>query len=115
MTTLMASLQAWALAFAGMSALALAMERHHASLKGRTDLMPGRCWILRAGGVLLLLAAAGPCVQAWGASVGVVAWLGWLSAGALLTVAGLSVLPRVVAVAAPAATLIALGAWIWVA
>ena len=115
MTTLMASLLAWALAFAGMAALALAMERHHGALDCRLDLTPWCCRMVRAGGVLLLATAAGPCVQAWGGQVGMVAWLGHLSAGALLTVAGLAVMPRVVAAAAPAATLAALCAWFWAA
>lgn len=113
MTTLMASLLAWALAFAGMLALALAMERHHAALNSCLSMTPWRCRMLRTSGLLLLAAAAGPCVQAWGTPVGMVAWLGFLSASALLTVAGLAVVPRVVAVAASAAALIALGVWFW--
>ena len=56
-----------------------------------------------------------PLRAAWGGQVGMVAWLGHLSAGALLTVAGLAVMPRVVAAAAPAATLAALSAWFWAA
>jgi hypothetical protein len=49
---------------------------------------------------LLLAVAVMPCLRAWGFSVGVVAWLGWLSIGALLAVALISAAARWAAAAA---------------
>jgi hypothetical protein len=47
-------------------------------------------------GALLLALAVWPCVAAWGTTVGVVAWLGFLSAGAGVLVGLLPYAPRVV-------------------
>jgi hypothetical protein len=82
-------------AYAGMAALSLAMDRHAEQVHGRS---PRAAWrgALRLLGALLLALAAVPCVRAWGASVGVVVWLGLLSAGALLLVLLLPYAPRAV-------------------
>lgn len=82
-------------AYAGMAALSLAMDRHAEQVHGRG---PRAAWRvgLRLLGALLLALAAAPCVEAWGASVGVVVWLGLLSAGALLLVLLLPYAPRAV-------------------
>lgn len=86
MPPLTASLLALALAFAGMAALSVAMDRHHEQLTRRREtprlLRVGLCAL---GGLLIALALV-PCVFAWGASVGTVVWLGFLSAGALCVV-----------------------------
>lgn len=86
MTTTSASLLTLALAIAGMAGLGLAMDRHYEQLTRRRE-MPGllRVW-LRGLGTLLIALALSPCVLAWGGSVGAVAWLGFLSAGALCVV-----------------------------
>lgn len=97
MNVLQASWLAFALSFAGMAALAFAMERHHEQLTAAMEISAARARLLRAVGVGLLAAAAMPCVQAWGWSVGVVAWL---SAGALLVVALISIAARGAAAAA---------------
>lgn len=94
MSSWFASLLALALSFAGMAALAFAMERHYEQLTGARTLPPGRSWQLRCLGAALLPAAALPCIVAWGASVGSVAWLGCLSAGALGSAAAISAAPR---------------------
>lgn len=97
-------LLAFSLAYAGLAALSLAMERHHRDLFGRA---PGRRArpVLRGGGWLLLLAAIWPCVAAAQVSIGIILWLGLASAAALL-LAGL--LAWVPAAAIPAAILLPL-------
>lgn len=83
MQPLPAALLALALCYAGMAGLCLAMDRHHAQVWKRDASTPAR-WGLRTLGWLLLALALLPSVSAWGATVGVVVWLGFLSAGALL-------------------------------
>ena len=92
MSEWLAGLLSLALAFAGMSALAFAMERHYEQLTGTRGTPPARR--LRCVGAALLLAAVLPCVWAWGATVGSVAWLGLMSAGAVGCVAAISAAPR---------------------
>ena len=70
------------LSYAGMASLSLAMDRHHGQVFGRDAAVHVRRALQLAGSVLLAL-AIWPCVAGWSASVGVVAWLGFLSAGAL--------------------------------
>ena len=94
MSALWAGGSSLALAFAGMAALAFAMERHYEQLTGARALPAARHWQLRCLGAALLLAAVLPCVWAWGATVGSVAWLGFLSAGAVGCVAAISAAPR---------------------
>lgn len=86
MTTLTASLLALALSFAGMLALSLAMDRHHEQLTRRRETPRLLRGCLRVLGSLLIALALLPCLLAWGGSVGTVAWLGFLSAGALCVV-----------------------------
>ncbi|WP_107315523.1 DUF3325 domain-containing protein [Achromobacter xylosoxidans] len=81
------------LTYSGMACLSLAMPRHYDQVWGR-DPSAGHSRVLRGAGILLLLLALLPCVGLWGNTVGVVAWLGWLSAGALLWVGMLSWSPR---------------------
>lgn len=114
MTSWQASGYALALAFAGMTALAFAMDRHHAQLTGEQEIARGRSRLLRLLGSLLLAAAVLPSVGGWGATVGVVAWLGWISAGALVAVLWIAAAPRWAArAAAAAAPLALLGCWWW--
>lgn len=94
--TAFASLVALALACAGMAFLCLAMERHHQQVWGREP-SRGQRLGLRGGGALLLSLALLPCVAAWSATVGVVLWLGFLSAGALPLVFALPYAPRATA------------------
>ncbi|WP_420995098.1 DUF3325 domain-containing protein [Cupriavidus sp. 30B13] len=81
-------LGAWsslALCYAGMTALCLAMDRHHAQLWRREPARVHRI-ILRSVGWLLLMLAALSCLRGWGASIGAVVWTGSLSAAALALV-----------------------------
>jgi hypothetical protein len=93
MNMVFAGVAAWLLAYAGFAGLCLAMDRHHAQVWGR-DASPRARWGLRGAGWLLLTLALWPCVAAWGATVGVVVWLGFLTAGALLLVGLLPYAPR---------------------
>lgn len=99
-----AALMALSLCYAGMAGLCLAMDRHHGQVWGR-DAPPAARWGLRAVGTLLLALALCPCLVAWGATVGVVVWLGFLSAGALLLVGLLPYVPRLATVVAALAAL----------
>lgn len=83
-TGMAAPLAALALAHAGMSGLALAMDRHCEQATGRAEVP--RAWrlALRAGACLPLALALAACTGAWGATVGFVAWCGFLTAGGLL-------------------------------
>lgn len=109
MTTGHASLLALSLALAGMAGLSFAMDRHHEQLTRLHALSARRRGLLRAAGTALLAAASVPCVAAWGTTVGAVAWLGFLSAGALPVALLLSYRPRGVAWFAACAAVAGLG------
>lgn len=79
-----APLAALALSHAGMAGLALAMDRHHEQATGRAEVPRAQCLVLRAAASLLLALALAACTGAWGATVGFVAWCGFLTAGGLL-------------------------------
>lgn len=117
MTALHACWAAWALSFAGMAALALAMDRHYELPQGRVDMCWRRRWLLRTAGASLLLGAIVPCVWAWGGSVAWVASVGFWSMGGLSVLLALTWLPRWLACAAAFAALCAavglalLGPW----
>ena len=82
------------LSYAGMASLSLAMDRHHGQVWGR-DAAPNVRRALQLAGALLLALAIWPCVAGWSATVGVVAWLGFIGAGALLVALLLPYAPRV--------------------
>ena len=94
MSAWQASLVSLGLAWSGILALALAMDRHYEQLTGLREVPGARRRWLRWAGALLLGAVALLCQQAWGGSVGVVACLGFWSVGAVATVALLSAWPR---------------------
>ena len=94
MNTLQASVLALALSFTGMAALAFAMDRHYEQLTGNYELPAAQRWLLRCVGVMALVAAIWPCAVAWGATVGSIAWLGWMSVAALTVVLLISAAPR---------------------
>ena len=81
------------LSYAGMASLSLAMDRHHGQVWGR-DAAPQRRRALQVAGSALLALAVWPCVAGWSASVGIVAWIGFLSCGALLVALLLPYAPR---------------------
>lgn len=113
MSTLHASLAALALAFAGMVALAFAMERHYEQLTGARELPAGRGRQLRCLGVPLLALSLLPAFWAWGATAGTVAWLGFLSCGALAAVALIGVHARWTARLACLATVVVAADLVW--
>lgn len=73
-----------ALAYNGMAALCLAMDRHYAQLRGRGTAPSTalRRW-LRVAGALCLLLSGTACVADSGWAIGSVLWAGELTAGAL--------------------------------
>ena len=81
------------LSYAGMASLSLAMDRHHGQVWGR-DAAPNVRRALQLAGTILLALAIWPCVAGWSATVGVVAWLGFIGAGALLVALLLPYAPR---------------------
>lgn len=106
MTTVWASLLGFALAYAGMASLSFAMDRHHEQLTRGREVPARRRTALRVIGAVLLVAAVAPCMMAWGRTVGLVAWLGFLSAGALPVALLLPYRPRAVAWGAGAAAVV---------
>lgn len=103
----MSALLSMSLAYAGFTAVCLAMERHHGSVWGRPP--AGRtATTLRAAGFGLLALAAVPSVVALGGSAGIVAWFGFLTAAALVLIVLLPYAPRLAAALGVAAPVIAL-------
>lgn len=94
MSAWQASLVSLGLAWGGMLALALAMDRHYEQLTGLREVPGARRRWLRWMGALQLVAVGTVCQQAWGGSVGMVACLGFWSVGAVVAVALLSAWPR---------------------
>lgn len=96
------------LSYAGMAALCLSMARHYAQLKDR-DPTALAAWTLRVAGYLLLMLAVWPAVHAWGTSVGIVAWLGFISAAALLWVSLWAWSPRRAVISAAVTAVLIMG------
>lgn len=103
------TLGALALSYAGMASLALAMDRHHQQWRGRDAPFALRR-TLRTAGALFLAMALLPCIDLWGTGAGIVAWLGLLTAGALLLALLLPYGARLAAALAPVAAIS--GLWI---
>ncbi|MDM0019338.1 DUF3325 domain-containing protein [Variovorax saccharolyticus] len=97
MTALNASMLALGLGFAGMSALAFAMDRHYAQLTQQHEVPGPHRLLLRTAALILFALACAPCIAAWGGSVGTAAFIGFLSAGALPVALLLPWQPRLVA------------------
>jgi len=85
---------AMALCLAGMLLLSQAMDRHCDQLMARGAPGPLLRAVLRLLAAALMALALWYCIGGWGASVGTVAWLGWLSVSALLVAWLLSYAPR---------------------
>jgi Protein of unknown function (DUF3325) len=85
---------AFGLCMAGMGALSLAMDRHHEQIHPQSALPRQRRKALQIAGLLLLAKSLACCIASWGTGVGTVAWLGWLSAGALSIAVLLAYRPR---------------------
>jgi hypothetical protein len=96
-----------ALGYAGMAAVALSMARHQEQVLGKAFAATP----LRLGGWALLAVALVPALVAWGASVGILAWLGMLTFAALGIGLQMTYSPRPVWWTAPAAALLGAVAW----
>lgn len=92
----MASFLAFGLCYAGMAALSLGMEKHHAQVWTDSP-KPLQQKLLRIAGWVLILLALVPSITGWNATVGVVTWAGMLSLGAIVFVLLLSYQPRIAA------------------
>ncbi|QJE03500.1 DUF3325 domain-containing protein [Massilia forsythiae] len=94
----MLALGALGAATGGFCSLSLAMDRHWEGLHGRGSApSPLRRRQLRILGSVALLVALAACVALWGGAKGVVAWLGVLTAGALVSALSLTYAGRAVA------------------
>ena len=106
MSTLMAALM---LSYAGFACVALAMDRHYEQVSGN-EFTTRR---LRRGlrGVASALVAVGliACLQAWGAAVASLVWLGMLSCGAVGVTLTLSYRPAWLVVPGGVAAVMGLG------
>ncbi|WP_434405230.1 DUF3325 domain-containing protein [Sphingobium sp. DN12] len=74
-------LASFILLFAGFTALALSLAKHHRDLFG-TPLGPRKMWGLRVAGGLLLCTGIVPAVRYSGHSAGLVLWTGLLAVAA---------------------------------
>lgn len=106
MAVWIAVLLALCLCYAGMAGLCLGMDRHYQQVWRRRP-RPLTRRGLRGAGWLLLALALLPCLRVWGAGVGVVVWLGFLSAGAIALVWLLPYRPRAATALAAASALLA--------
>jgi hypothetical protein len=93
--TVILSLVSFGLAVSGFAGLSLSMPRHHREAFGKQP-SPGAMLALRAAGYGAVALALWPCVETFGVAVGIVAWLGMLTAAALAVVGLLSWRPRAV-------------------
>ncbi len=111
MSTWLASWLAGAASFAGMAALALAMDRHYLQSTGNDEVPRLQRQVLRSVGAVLLAAVFIPCVQAWGGTVGMVVSLGFWSLGALMVAGVMAASPRLAAALAAGLALLAIVGW----
>jgi hypothetical protein len=88
----MTALAAFTLAFFGFAALALSMHRHHRDVFGAPPTR-ARSLALRIAGWVLLGLSLAPCIAQAGWAVGIVRWLGLLTAAALAIVLILTLMP----------------------
>lgn len=96
-----------ALCFSGFVALCLSVDRHHEQILGKRPPAAVR-QLLRTAGWLALAAAAAPCINPFGVSVGLALWTALLSVAALAQVLLLTYAPRLIvplAFGAPSLTL----------
>lgn len=94
-------MMAFALAYAGFTALCLAMDRHHEQVFRRRLAGGARRRALSAAGYALLAAALLPPVAGQGWGLGVVLWVGVLTGAALPLALLLCYAPRAVPVLPP--------------
>lgn len=95
------------MSYTGFTGLSLSMQRHQRDVLGRT-LSAHWNTVLRITGYVLLFLTYLLCALQSGPSVGVLLWVGVLSAGAILLVAMLASKARLLLVSAPAALIAAI-------
>lgn len=93
--TTAAAIAAFALCYAGLSALSLAMNRHHQQVLKQAPSQRRTHGLRSTGWALLVLSLVG-CMMGWGASVGAVVWFGVVSAAAPVVVLLLPYAPETV-------------------
>lgn len=94
----------FALAFIGFATLSLAMKRHFSQMQPRgKKVSPQQVLVFRIVGYLCLLLAGVLCIMAQGVAVGLVLWMGVLTAAALLQSLLLTYRPKKVIVISLAA------------
>ncbi len=94
------------LAYAGLAALCLAMDRHHRQVAGR-GIRPRATLALRLAGTAILVLSFAAAIAADGWVFGPVAWCGGLTAAALALVFLLPYRPRLAMALAPAGLVVA--------
>lgn len=98
----MTSLTTLCLAYAGFAALCLAMERHWSDRFGR-EAQPGRWRVpLQLSGAALLAVSLATCLASQGFGIGLIAWVGCLTAAGGALVLTLTYWPKAVTIAGPA-------------
>lgn len=103
-------IMALAFAYAGMTALCLAMRKHYRQVWNRDPVQAERTGLRIAGWILLIVSLA-LCIMSWGAAIGPVGWFGMLSVAGLILIFLLPYLPRLavsLGVLAPLLSLIGL-------
>jgi hypothetical protein len=95
----MTTILAIALAYAGLTCLCVAMDRHHRQVFGRVPAVRTALALRLLGAALLALSVL-PSVTSFPGSMGIVAWFGVVTAAGLVLVFTLPYAPRVSAVLA---------------
>lgn len=83
----------YALAYAGMTALCLAMEKHYVQAMRGADLPAGRKKCLKVMGWSLLALGILSSIHGWNPTIGIVVWSGFVSVAAISVVLVLSYFP----------------------
>ena len=81
------------LTFAGMTSLCLAMDQYFKKI-WLNNLTKKKRYLLKVSGWFLTIVAIVPCISYWGNAIGIVAWVGFLSASALTLVLSLAYIPK---------------------
>lgn len=107
----MTAWMAWLLALPALVALSLAMEQNHEKVCAMPVARSAQ-WLWRAVGAALLLLSLALCLQTWGASVAIAAWLGVLTMAALSVVLLLTYAAAHLRAVAIGSLLVGLGVWV---
>jgi len=92
-----AVMMGYTLAYAGMVALSLGMQKHYAQLNAHAELPSSRKVLFKALGWSLLALALLPVIQGWSLAMGRVIWVGLISVAAINVVLVLAYVPGLLA------------------